>query len=361
MNKKGMGSAAIVIIVLLAMAITSGAVWMVMKGSDLKNDAAALADSGAPGQPTQSQLNGCPDDGDSSLYLDVYNSLNETGSENYDVTYYILGEDGNVVTTVSDTTSPSATTIDCGYKYVLKAIAADGASGDNSHFVDIRGKPVSSDAKIVDGGIQFTADRSNINLKSGMTQHGTLQFKLYDNEDARYAYNADEEPQDNTDWETDGVTFRDGGNTTAFAVSSGGFLDHSLKVKGVQTDTDFNDAYVLLAVEAPVDKWNKPNVVWNGKSLEDIKDSLPSDEATALNSYEYVYKITDDIEDDIHTLDFYMDTCSGCDPTADVELDFYAAGNYLSTSGTTVKTGAAKDDSSKTAVFTVQDIAIDVS
>lgn len=304
--------------------------------------------------------NNCPDDGDTSFKLDVHNPLNETGSENYDVTYYILGDDGSVVDSGTDTTTPDVKTIDCGQAYKLVVISADGASGDNSVIKSILAKPSGSDAKIVDGALTFTADRSNLNLKIGVDQHGTLKFKAYDNEDAIYAYDSGD--ADNTAWETDGITYTDGDNATAYAVSSGGFLDFVFKIKGNEDDTDAMDKYMLIAIEAPVTAWNEPSVKWNGQLLTDVSDSdLTSFEDKALSGYEYVYKITDAIKDDIHEMDFYMETCSGCDPTADVEVDFFPAGNYLSTNGVEVLTGASKDDSSNTAVFTTQDITIDVS
>jgi len=356
MYKKGkayMSGGHIVALVLIILAAFGGLMYFMNKQS-------ATAAKEVTERVAETAADNCPDDGDTSLKITVYNLLNETGSESYDVTMYILGEDGGIVETITDTTTPATTTIDCGYDYTIKAIAADGASGDNSQILSLLAKPTNSDAKVEDGVIKFSADRSNMNLKVGMEQHGTLQFKLYDNEDARYAYDTGD--SSNTDWETDGVTFRDGDNATAFSIGSGGFLDLTLKVKGVQTDTDFQDAYVLIAVEAPVDKWNEPSVKWDGKTLEDISDSgLTSYEDKKLSSYEYVYKITDSIEDDIFDLDFYMEACAGCDPTADVEIDFFAAGNYLSTSGVEVKTGAAKDDSSNTVVYTTQDVTIDVS
>lgn len=308
--------------------------------------------------PSVTTLGTCPDDGDTSFTLDVKNILNDTGAELYDVTVYLLADDGSIIKTITDTTSPTAVTIDCGYEYTLKAVAADGASGDSSNMLNVYQKPQNSEVDVnSDGTVTFSADRSNFGLGVNMKQHGTLSFKLYDNNDARYAY--DDGDATNTDYETTGVVFRDGDNATAFVIGSGDYLDFKAKVKGVETDTDAMDSYVLIAIKADIAKWDEPQVRWNSALLSET--TLNTDETKALKDYDFVYKITSDILDNIHDIDFYMDVLSGQNPTADVEIDFFTAGNYLSTDSTCIKTATHKDNPSRTAVYTLQGFDIDVS
>jgi len=323
---------------------------------------------GAPGAPPGEKpefwvdASACPDDGDTSFIVQMFNSLNDTGAETFDVTGYLYQQDPETgewdyVTSLTDFTNPSAVTIDCGYRYRLCTVAADADGGDNSVI-----KAIKTGTGYIDsmGCAVFEAKRSNVYVNLDGEQHDVLNFRMYDNVDARYAYDSGD--ASNTDWEADGVIFRDGDNATAFAVGSGGYLDFCIELKSPTTDEDFADAYVLVLIEAPLDKWNEPTVTYDGTVLEDIKDSgLTPEESDAFSSYEYVYKITGDIKDKVHKLCVYMEACSGCDPTADVEVDFASAGNYLSVDGVTVKQGAAKDDSANTAVFTIQDVTIDVS
>jgi hypothetical protein len=306
----------------------------------------------------------CPASRNTALKLEVQNVLNDASTEVYNATIYLLNpETGGIIETITQTSaSPTATNIDCGQVYTLKAVAADADGGDNSLVISILAEPQNGNAVLNDDGtVTFTADRSNMNFKLGMEQHGVLSFKLFDRTQNRFAYNTGSAI--NTAFSTTGVTFTDGDNTTAFAIASGEFLDLSVTIKGTAVDTDFEDAYVLIGIEAPVDKWVEPSVIYNAKTLEDIKGEgiLTPDEATGMNSYEYIYKIVGNMENKIQTLDFFMETCSGCNPTADVEIDMFSAGNYISTTGTAIKTSSHKDDSSKSTVFTKQELTIDVS
>jgi len=304
-------------------------------------------------------LANCPTDGDTSLTIDVQNLLNTSGSETFDTTLYVLDSEGGIVTSITDTTSPSASTITCGYEYSLKVVSADADGGDNSQIASILAQPSGLGAKVESGMVSFKADRSNINLKLGVEQHGVLTFKVYDNEDARYAY--DTADADNTVFEADGTTFTDGDNATAFVVGANGYVDFTVYVKGGD-DTDFEDAYVLVALELPVTEWDKPSVNYDGLTLTDVKtNGLTADETVALNTYEYVYKVDKDMLADIHKLNFYVESISGVNPSTDIQIDFFSAGNYLKTSGTGIGVGTHKDDSSKTVVFTVQDVTVDIS
>jgi len=302
----------------------------------------------------------CPTDGDTSLTIDVRNILNTTGTEGFDATVYVLAEDGSIVTSITDTTNPTAATVTCGFKYALAVVRADGENGDNSQVQSILAKPSGSNAVVEGGQVYFTADRSNMGLTLGVEQHGVLQFRVYDNVDARFAYDTGD--TDNTAFEADGTTFTDGDNSTAFAVGSGGYIDFRIDMQSTGTDTNANDAYMLVAVEAPVNIWDEPTIKFENTVLSDVKTSaLSANELIGLTDYEYVYKIDAKLLDDVYSMDFYMKALAGADPTADVQIDFFPAGNFLKTDGTGIMTGSHVDDSAKTAVFTTQDVTVDIS
>jgi hypothetical protein len=312
--------------------------------------------------PTEKRMAGsinCPDDQETDLYIEVQNILNDTGAEKYDATVYILDDAGSIITSITDTTSPSATSVTCGYEYQLAVVSADADGGDNSVVSKILANPSGSDVMIESGIVKFTADRARMDIDLGMEQHGVLEFRLFDKQDNAYAYDSGDAT--NSDWEADGVTFRDGDNSTAYAVGSGGDLELRVEARTVDDDEDFADQYVLMALELPVTVWETPAVKIDGSSVSEVS-GLSSDENLALSDYEYIYRIDGDLLNDGEVLiDLKLDALSGQNPTADIEVDFYSAGQFLKTDGTGLLTGTHKDDSSRTVVYTAQDLTVDIS
>lgn len=298
----------------------------------------------------------CPDTGITAVTLNVQNPLNTTGAETFDQELTFLGAGGKKATGTDST--DGAYNLDCGTQYELILESADGASGDNSRIVEVlEGNGAQLTSK---GTVIFTPTGYSYNLRVAEPQHGTLEFKLYDNEDARFAYDTGD--ASNSDWEVDPVTWRDGDNATAFALSQDGdSLNMRLDLRTNEVDTEFSDNYMLIAIEAPVTEYDEPTVKYNGKTLKDIKGSgLNSYESKALSGYEYVYKVEGaDVTHSVNSVDFYMEANS--DASTDVQLDFYAAGKVDSINGVDILTSAAQDNSGATVVYTVQDVTIDVS
>jgi len=350
-NKKG--NAMPVIVTIGIVAIVGILLYVFLLGGD-----GTLKAVGGDGLPP-ADISACPDDGDTSLKIQVYNGLNDTGAEIYDTTITLYRQTNGAyefVETLTDTSSPTATLIDCGYQYKACGIAGNADDGNNSMFTGVKSGKVTIDS---DGCANFNADRSSANINLKAEQHGVLTFRMFDNEDNRFAYDTGD--ADNTVFEADGTNFTDGTNTTDFAVGASGFLDFCIQVKGATADQDFIDGYMLVMIEAPVTNWNEPTVKWEGSTLTEISDSgLTKEEGNQFSDKEYVYKVTDVIGDKIHELCMYLPATS-TDPTVDIEVDFATSGNYLSIDGVTTKHGAAKDDSSNTVGFTVQDTVIAVS
>jgi hypothetical protein len=313
---------------------------------------------------TETELNdNCPDDFQTTVITTLYNGLNDTGSESFDATgyiYQIIGDDEYYYDTFTDTTSGELN-VTCGYDYVVKLVASNSDGGDNSRITEIR----TGDATITSDGVRFSADKEKVPLGLVGSQHGVLTFRVFDNVDNRYAYdNTGSGDADNTVFEATGTGFRDGDNATAFAVGADGYVDFVFEFKGDTADEQFNDYSAVVFVEAPTNKWNEPVIKLNGKTLPDIMDTLTGDENVAFNDFEYAYTFTADecpLDNDINYLDFYMETCAGCDPTADLNVTVCTRGNYLSVDGVTVKQASAKDDSSHSRLYTCQYAEIDAS
>lgn len=301
---------------------------------------------------SQQHLANCPDDGDTSLTIDVQNTLNTTGAETFDVTYYLRGAKGDFQTG-SDTTAGSDT-LNCGEEYMLEIIAA---STDNSNIEKVLMGP---GAVVEDGKVRFTPSGSSYTLRLGVSEHAALEFRAKDVDEGDFVYNSD---GDATDWEADGVAFESTTNGTAKAIGVGESLNYMLYARNTGSDTDFNDYYTLILLEAPVATWDTPTLKVDDVAMSDVKGSLTAQEERQFSNYEYIYKIDQPILDgnDGIKVEIYLEALNGVNPSTDPEIDFASAGRYLSVDGVTTKVGAAKDDSSSTVVFTVMDTFIDIS
>lgn len=299
----------------------------------------------------------CPDDGDTSLTLNIYNPKNTSGTENYDAEITFYGVDGSIVRGTDST--DGAYTLNCGVKYDLVVESADGASGDNTNIVTYYG----NDESVLlneDGSLTFTALGSTQAMAVGVSQHATVEVKVYDNEDARFAYDSGD--ASNSEFEGDATIFRDGDNATAFALTNDGdFLDLKFTVRSVQTDTEFGDLGFYIAVEAPVTEYDEPTVSFDGKSLSDIKGSgLNAYETKQLSNYEYVYKVDASIVRQAKDLGFYIE--ANADASTDVEIDLVAIGKADSTQNpNNIVVSSANDNSGATTIYSVMDFTVDVS
>lgn len=304
----------------------------------------------------------CPTDGDTTLKVNVRNMLNTTGNEEFDVTAYIYDSSGALMATITDTTNPDGTNINCGDNYIGRAVVGNSDGGDNSLFV---GKDYGAVEVNPDGSFSFAAERSTLDIGLQGRQHGLVQAKLYDHDDAGWMCNSDDSCTDYEALSTTAVSFTSTTNGTAKDVDSGGQLDFTINLKGTQTDTDFADAYVLLAIEggtSALTVWQDPNSVrWDGVPLTEMKAQLNPQEADALAAYEWVYRYDGVIEDNVNEIRIQMTPESGQDPDQDLEFDFMSAGQYLGADGKTVKVGTHDDTTSNAVVFAEAEITIDIT
>ncbi|MFA5091545.1 MAG: hypothetical protein WC483_02970 [Candidatus Paceibacterota bacterium] len=356
----------IIIVVALLAIVAFGAYFVGQGNADQDLSQGGREDSGPVKIPSQGV--NCPTDGDTSVALDVVNVLNPTTSEGVDVTarLYEVNPDGteSFAVKVTDTTSPTASTIDCGKMYVVKLESTDGASGDNSVFKVIKSAPEGSYIK--NGDLYFLADDGNVPLEVGIEQQATLQGNMYNNKVRAAMYDTGD--ADSSDYETDGVTFSSTtNNATATAVGSGGLLDMTLTVQAVQTDTNWNDRGTWILIDATSSVWDTDNALLtvNGETLTDATEEMTKQEKDAWSGYELAFLYDGDITNIKEAaIRLKMNADSGVDPGSsdDVQIDIGARGSYLKTaSSNSLAVGGVKDDSSATVVRTIYDTTVDIS
>lgn len=359
MRKKGsaiiIGAGVVLVLAILILGPMAVKTWTGKEIQPLK-----VADHGA----LVELASNCPDSGLTDWYPDVRNFANDTSTEAFDLTYYLFRIDDGVetfVTSTADTTSPSATDIQCGAWYVSKAVSTSGASGDSS--VSMKKLSGDGDMEITsDGNVMFFAQGAEERYATAISQHATLSVRAYDNIlRGAMCYGGDTAC---ATAQTDGVTFQSKTNGTVIDETSG--LDIEFELIGVQADTEYNDRGILVLVEAPVGTWDEPAVYFNGAKLSEATGLLNEDEKTAYTDYEYVYLIPSSasIKDGSGKglMDFRMSLASGVSTSsADPEIDFAIRGQYLSNDGFVVKEGAVTDATSPAQVHTLFDITLDVT
>lgn len=302
-------------------------------------------------------LAGCGDTGFTALVLNIHNIENTSGVETYDAEVTFLGAESGKITG-TDSTDGEYDNIVCGETYELIVESADGASGDNSKIVEILA--ADDDAVLTaEGTVLFTPNKPAYELRVGIPQHATLEFKMYDNDNARYAYDTGD--AENSNYEGDGVVFTNGDNTSGWTLAADGdFVDMTMNIRAVQTDTEFCDMGCLVAVEAPVTEYDEPQIIFGGKQLVDISGTgLNANERKQLSDYEYVYEIDAEMTRTISQLGFYIE--ANADASTDVQIDFLARGKVDSINGVDIITGSAQDNSAATTVYAVMDTSLTIT
>ena len=102
----------------------------------------------------------CPDDGDTTLTINVQNPVNTTGSDTFDATYYLRGANGDFQTG-TDTTDGSDT-INCGEEYSFELVRQNSDGGDHSRVESVL---IGPGATIENGIVKFTPTSSAYSLR----------------------------------------------------------------------------------------------------------------------------------------------------------------------------------------------------
>jgi len=358
-----MKNSTIVILAVLVVALFLGGIWYI--GNSLSADGGGGgggSGGGGAGDGTISSFAGCPDDGDTSLKIEIKNSGNLTGDEEYDISGYLYRIEGGqevYFTAIADNTNPTATTIDCGYDYIYKMVGASGASGDLTVISSVIGE-----GTIVDGNLKFTADKSNMNFILKVPQHASLEATAYDNINRGGIYESSSD-EDQNNYEVDGVVWQSTVNNTVYTETNG--IDISFTLRAVETDTEYNDRGIFVLVEAPVAVWTAPSIKIEGTKLEDATSLLNSHERISYADYEYVFMIPQSLsikdEPDGVELRWGMNLATGVgSASADPEVDLAVRSQALSIDGFTVfGPTAVTDAATPVTVHTHFDMSLDIA
>lgn len=320
--------------------------------------------AGGPSGPTAGD--NCPDTGTTSLKLQVYNPANTSDVENYDQTIVCMGSDGSA-TTITDTTTPTASSVNCGYNYVCKAVSSSNAGGDHGYLTGIRSGPAS--ASLSGGILSFRADAPNVNIDLDSTQHGRLEARVYNNDEASFVY-SEYNGQTKGVWTATGYNFSNSSTNSSdgglLYVGSGGKLDLRMDIR-VQTNQDeqLEDFGWYLLLDAPSTKWDVPSITIDGAKRTSNCAALNSDEAKKYSGEEYCYKITGIpvTNNDGASIGMVFNALNGVNPTTtdSINVTIVGIGSYQSTTDSTdVLIGAVKDDSSQTVVLNQEEWKIGV-
>lgn len=342
------------IAILLAVLVIGGGLYMF--GGFQATGLGGLGGDGSDGSDgTGTNLGAeCPDDGQTAITLSLYNSYNTTAAELYGGEYTIKGDEG-FYTAGTDMGSASVS-VNCGERMTLTVEGNATQNGQTSMITDV----VTGIGAVAnsDGTVTFTPTKDTYDLAVQAPQKGVLEWKVYDNEDARFTYNNQTATQT---WRTTGVSFSDGAANTSFALTNDGdALDFRVDTRTTRVDTEFCDMGCLVAMDFPT-TLDTPIVSWEGQTLENYKSSLNPKEQILLANYEYVYLINDEIVRSPKSLDFYVEANSDV-ALANLSVDWYARTKADSITPRSLIVGtAASDASPPTALITLQRSYIKVS
>jgi hypothetical protein len=308
--------------------------------------------------------NNCGDTKAASVSFTMFNKLQTTSAEKFNVTYYVYDNANNLAT--SGTASDASTiTLDCGQTYQLKVVSADGDGGDNAKLLGVRSSSGLKNVDIKDDGkyVSFYTNSPTGNLQLDGSQHGVLEMKMYDNLAAGWT------------WETttlssavagayklDPAIFSSTTNGTNYTVGTSGKIDVTYTIETNTTDTRFDDFGWYIAVDAATTVWDIPTVRVGGTKLSDVKGTLNVNEARAYSGYEYIYFSKNEIVNDNTKVDFIVKALSGVNPAVadSPQVDFISKGAVKQTTGNDILYSGVGDDTSATTVFAVQDTTIAV-
>lgn len=305
----------------------------------------------------------CPDTLTTVLTLTVRNQLNETGREEYDNTalvYKVKDGKESLVQTLSDTTAGTAN-LECGSVYRVRLISTDANGGDGAYIFDQLDSGLDAEVSADHKFVEFVAQGSQYSLGLQSKQHGTLQFRVFDNTNNGLMFDAADSSAN--DYETTGANFSSTTlNTTATAVGAGGDFDMTIQVKSTDVDTDFCDLGCYLLIDAASSKWDDAEVTYGGSSL-DVADFDDYENRLWGGTYEQKFVLPANFEDKVKEVRVIMPALAGVNPTgADSPVFAFASlGATRQTSANGVHYGGTDDAAAPTAVYTVQSLTISVS
>jgi len=387
LSRKGLGAGALVILVVLStVGVISGLAFVYNKflSVDISKTEmeTCLAKTGyawdngrcippSDGLTPSGELSGCISDGPSNpeVRLAVRNINNETGTEYLTGTAYVFeGRLAGDLNIPADDYVTSFTLVNTGLPVVNSGIDLDC---DKWYTVIV---PASDGATVSVAEEWFQDQTSSKVIMDGSAQGGLL-FRVYDEENKGYVYTAAETTAGN--WIATGATaYSTTGNSTGdsggWTVAANGGFDYSISMKTNATaasDSQFGDSLgrTLIGVDIQTSEdWQEPQIAYSFRGVG--KEVVDVDCPTKISNdgSEFCYSIENRDGTPVvlprafeGKLRITGTTLSAVDADDDVVVRMYTEGYKLKTTEAPGMLLASHgDDSSRTAVYTVQAITL---
>src|SRR3990167_3007491 len=206
----------------------------------------------------------CPSDLTWSGTVNVQNVLNSSATQNYDSTVYFYKTGTDILkTSITDTTSGSVT-LTCGETYDVK-ILSTGTSTRTGDGGRIRSLSASGSVINDDGSATFLAKGDGETLTIGTNEWGTLELRVYDNDQASFVQHPD--------GGSSNYSFIDGENFTGsgvngFDVDSGGEINLNYDLRAYNSSLAYNEYGVYILVDADTSLYDVPTIRVDGAVVE---------------------------------------------------------------------------------------------
>lgn len=351
-NKMGTGMSGFQVTMLLAivtlLGISAYAVFYMGGPNGGSNNAASITETGAVVE--NPSIVSCPSDGTTDAQVRYRDMLASTVTYGNPTAYFTPMTAGlervTAGTLQTDGTYSTAASIKCtesGTKWQAIAVT-------------------SADAYASSVGEEFVAEGSYAKADLLGKAISTLQIKVEDKVTggAKYFNTSNFVDGSSTAFkQVDGaltMNVSNGADTgSTLTLSTDGYIDSTIHVKTNSTKKQFGEdgLRTFVLVKAVGSDWSEPIVAKdNGAKLVNVIDSLSSDDRRKYSGYDYAYEIGS-IDDREHTIDFYIQSASGVNPSEDPIVEFCAEGRYNSVkSPDTIKVGCWTDAATQTAVAT---------
>lgn len=243
---------------------------------------------------------------------------------------------------------------------------------ENNLIYDYVAYVVAADNSRTSGRFTFTAAEDVVKTYAVPNQ-GNATFKVYDEENRGYLYESTEHTANvsaGTAYVT-GKTFtgKSSNSTTGTIIAMGGYYDFTVYFSEngtIGTTNQFEDQRLLVAIDGQdLSDWLAPTLSMSGAVITKLEPGQYNDKIKN-DGYDWVYQISKadgtpyHVDSTWQKLRIQQYAKSGVNPADDIKVAFYTSGWFKQTVGDGMKMDSHKDDSSQTAVFTVQDLTLDI-
>lgn len=300
-------------------------------------------------------------DSPATTLTQIYQSIgNTTGSETFSATAHLFEVAADGTLKAANSSTSGQFDVNCGTEYVSKILGEAGDGGDNSIVEEVLSSTGVDNVRIEDGNVRFVVTSPNPSLRLGVFQHGTLEFRMFNNIDNGFACNSDDSC---TDFESQGVIFESTTNGTALAVGTNDEIDFDLEIRTTRDDTEANDRGTCILQDAPTTEMADPTVRLDGELLTDAEATLSENTKREYGStFEHFFCFNKKIRRTPKTvLNWNQFALSGVNPSTDLNWTIIHKTQFLSVNGVDVLSDFVDDTSNTNEIHKQQSFVLDIS